>query len=71
MGKVPTDAPHCVVCLKVSLMVSALTQPKYGLYLSKSVFLALVCVYKPDWVIWMVIRPWEGVVVHQLEMTMC
>ena len=36
MGKVPTDAPHCVVCLKVSLMVSVFTQPKYGLYLSKS-----------------------------------
>ena len=36
MGKVLTDAPHCVVCLKVSLMVSAFTQPKYGLYLSKS-----------------------------------
>ena len=36
MGKVPTDAPHCVVCLKVSLMVSALTQPKYGQYLLKS-----------------------------------
>ena len=36
MGKVPTDAPDCVLCLKVSLMVPALTQPKYGLYLSKS-----------------------------------
>ena len=36
MGKVPIHAPHCVVCLKVSLIVSALTQPKYGLYLSKS-----------------------------------
>ena len=35
MGKVPTDAPHFVVCLKVSLMVLALTQTKYGLYLSK------------------------------------
>ena len=36
MGKVPTDAPHFVVCLKVSLMVSTLTQPNYDLYLSKS-----------------------------------
>ena len=36
IGKVPTDAPHCVVCLKVSLMVSAFTQPNYGLYLSNS-----------------------------------
>ena len=26
MGKVPTDAPHCVVYLKVSLLVSAFTQ---------------------------------------------
>ena len=36
IGKVPIDPPHCVVWLKVSLMVSSLTQPQYGLYLSKS-----------------------------------
>ena len=29
------DGNHCVVCLKVSLMVSAFTQPKQGLYVSK------------------------------------
>ena len=36
IGKVVIEARHCVVCLKVSLMVSAFTQPKWCLYLSKS-----------------------------------